>query len=417
MQNLLLIPAAILLGVGFLAALFSVRERLPSKRHFWSLIGSVSFLAGTGLAIAWLFTLSKVPVMMMIIVVILAVLGAVFWSVLLIAGRREGHGLEVIEHHLRLAATVALPGWKNMDARSLLAEDQREAKRIDQVMTVGAAMVIFPGIVMTMAASIVMNVRGSSTSDFLAHSVGFYTLLIATCWTSAYVITIFIVSVVQLVRRNGSGLDLPAVAMSLGKWAGLGAALAVFVGALIPLVVVPLSQGEFKVLGMSLLDSVSPSLLLDISTAGAVYGFLVGEVISIVNISSKEQNLYVKTALPPLLFASMATILGLIGLTPGRLSKSLSNEYTKMVLTGHDSGADPFATALSEGLDTQQGWANVVVGLDQHGWNNIVDNHIYYAMTWIIAILVALFSMTVHIRRRELELVAMDRKLPPKKKS
>ena len=312
--------------------------------------------------------------------------------------------------HLKFAGRVALPDWESLDTKDLRATDRSDASHINQIVNVGAVLVIVPGIALVLAASILMNVRGNQTSDFLSHAVGFYTLLIATCWTAAYVLTIAATSLMQVLRGNGGGITLPRVAISLGTWAGFGAAAGVFVGALIPLVVVPLSTGEFHLLGMALLDTVSPSLLLDISTAGAVYGFLIGEVVSVVSISAREKNLYIRSVLPPLMFAVTSSLLGLAGLTPGALSKALSTEYSKTMVPGK-SGEDPFTTALTQGLDTQDGWAHVVAGLDQHGWNQVVDHHVFFVLTWVAAILVAAFTLTIGIRKREMELLS----LPPRR--
>ena len=407
MQDLFLVIAAIGFGLGFLSAIISVRERNSVRRGFWAAVGAPSFIIGAGSFIVWLLAMPRIPNGMVFVAAGLLALGLILWAVILLTGRGAREGLKIVRDHAQFARKVALPGWRSLDTSTLEGEDRDEVSRVTQIVNAGAALVVLPGVVLVLAATILMNVRGSETSDFLAHAVGFYTLLIASCWTTSYILTILVIAMLQIWRGGGSGLALVKVANSVGTWAGLGAAAAVFVGALIPLVVVPLSRGEFHLLGMSLLDSISPSLLLDISTAGAVYGFLLGEVISLVSVSTKEKNIWIKATFPPLLFATVTSVLGLFGLSPGRLARALSAEYKKTVLKGVNPGKDPFDTALSEGLDSQAGWANVVSGLDQHGWNTIVDHRVFFVMTWTVAILVALFSTVIFIRRRETALLAM----------
>lgn len=405
MGDILLVMAIVGLALGFLAAMISLRERRHSKRELWAVIGTVVFSVGAASFVAWIFLLPRVPAALKAVALAAALIGLLLWTVTLFAGRRLRHGGSALRQNLAFAGRVALPGWQGLDTSTMRAEDRQEATRIKRVVNVGAAVVVFPVIAAVMAASIVMNIRGSQTSDFLSHAIGYYTLLIASCWTVSYLLTIASVAIFQMVRGNGQGLALSKVAVSVGTWAGLGAAGSVFVGTLIPLVVVPLSRGEFRPLGLSLLDSISPSLLLEISTAGAVYGFMLGEVVSTINISTREANLYVKSALPPLLFASLASVLSVLGLSPGQLSTVLSRQYSKTV--SFDSAKDPFATALSEGLDSDKGWAALVAGFDQHGWNQIVDHHVFLVMTWVIALLVAAFSLIINIRRREVALMTM----------
>lgn len=406
MNSILLSLAAIALGLSLLCAAVSLREEIRIKRRTWAVLGTVTFIAASGLVLASLRSDPLVPVAMVGVAGALLAVGLIFWIALFALNRSSGYGLGLVAVHLKFASKVALPDWKSLDTEDLRATDRSDASRINQVVNVGAVLVIVPGITLVLAASILMNVRGDQTSDFLSHAVGFYTLLIATCWTAAYVLTIAAVSLIQVLRGNGGGITLPKVAISLGTWAGFGAAAGVFVGALIPLVVVPLSKGEFHLLGMALLDTVSPSLLLDISTAGAVYGFLIGEVVSVVSISAQEKNLYLRTVLPPFLFAALSSVLGLFGLTPGSLSRALSAEYSK-TMTPSKTGEDPFTTALSQGLDTQEGWANVVAGLDQHGWNQVVDHHVFFVLTWVSAVLVAMFTLIIGIRKREVELLSL----------
>lgn len=405
MRDVLLVVAIVALGLGFLSAVISAREKRRSKRELWAVIGTTTFAVGASAFVAWIFLLPSIPKVMRWIAVAAAVLGLILWVLVLFVRRPSGRGFGALKKNLIFAQRVALPGWQKLDTTAMRAEDREEAARVKRVVNVAAAIVVFPVIATVMAASIVMNIRGSQTSDFLAHAIGYYTLLIASCWTVAYLSTILLVSVFQLARGNGHGLALSKVAVSVGTWAGLGAAGSVFVGTLIPMVVVPLSRGEFRPLGLSLLDSISPSLLLQISTAGAVYGFMLGEVISTINIATREANLYVKAVLPPVLFASVTTILGLVGVSPGHLSQALSKQYGQAASI--QTSTDLFKTALAEGLDTDNGWAALVAGFDQHGWNEMVDHHVFFVMTWVVALLVASFSWILSIRRREVALMVM----------
>ncbi len=402
MQNFLVATLALASGLGFLSAMLVWREKSQRVRFWWAVVGVGSFAATSAALAGLLLRMPRRSWGLIWAAVAIVVVGLVFWIVLLIGNYARDHGTDSLRTRLRLAGRVCLPGWRGLGSKCYREEDVREASKINMVINIGAAILVLPGIAGVLIVAILMNVRDSETSDFLSHAVGYYTLLLATSWTVAYLLTILLVTIVQVVRGNKSEITLTKVAVSLGTWAGFGAAGGVFVGTLIPLVVVPLAKGGFHALGVSLLDSISPSLLLDISTAGAVFGFLVGEVISLVQISGGEQNLYVKAAAPPVVFAALTTVLGLAGLTPGKLSASLSEEYKKTVLSAADlKSTDHFKTALSEGLDTQSGWANAVAGFAKGGWNDMVDHDIFYLATWVVALLVVLFSLTLAIRERE----------------
>lgn len=406
MQNFLVVSIALPLGLAFLAAIMTLTQHTKIRRYIWSIIGIIAFIVGSAAAVTWVQTEPDRSLGMVWAVFILIGVGAIFWVVLITTNKVTAAGGHNLAERLGFSREVALPGWQNLDTTHLREEDRREAGRVGFVINIGAALIILPGITGLLIASIAMNIRGSEQSDFLSHAIGFYILLIATCWTVCYILTIALVSLVQVVRGNGRELTLAAVANSLGTWAGLGAAGGVFVGALIPLVVVPLARGEWEKLGVSLLDAISPTLLLDISAAGAVFGFLVGEIVSLVSISEGEQNLYLKACAPPIVFAGVASALGALGLTPGKLAHELANEYKATVLKGVNTDVtDPFKTASDQGLDSEQGWAAAVAGMDQHGWNTLVDHNVYYVSTWIIAILVALFAFVLGIRNREAKLL------------
>lgn len=405
MHTILVALAVLFLAGAFFSALVVLREHYPRRRFVWSIAGAALFVTGASFLFWHLLTCSPRVDTLLAAAVVLVVLGSLFWIILLTDNGRT-RGSRSPKFRIAFAAKVAGSDWQSLDTSTLVAEDRRQASRIGRIVNVGAGLVVVPGIALVLAASILMNLRGNQASDFVAHAVGLYSLLIATCWTASYVITILLVSLTQILRGNGSGLTLSQVAISLGTWAGLGAAGGVFVGALVPLVVVPLAQGDLHLLGVSMLDSISPTLLLDISTAGAVFGFLLGEVISATSISQGEQNLYVKVCAPPLVFAGVASALGLIGLSPGKLSRALGNEYQKTVLDGlSQPNTDPFQTALSAGLDSKEGWASVVAGLEQHGWNQVVDQDVYYLLTWLVAALVVAFGFTIQVRKRERELL------------
>lgn len=418
MENVLIAIFAVAAALAFLSAMVALKERTQHMRFWWSAFGVFSFALSSAALLVLLLRMSNVPWGFVWSAVVVIALGLIFWIALLIGNYAEDHGDHSLGDRLRLAGRVCLPGWRSLEGASYHAQDVREASRINSVLNVGAAILVLPGVASVLVVAILMNIRDNQTSDFISHVVGYYALLLATSWTVAYLATILLISLVQVIRGNKSELTIGKVGVSLGTWAGFGAAGGVFVGTLVPLVVVPLAKGGFTKLGVSLLDSISPALLLDISTAGAVFGFLIGEVISLVSLSGGEENLYVKVALPPVLFAAITTVLGIAGLTPGKLSESLSDEYKKTVLSGGgpQSGTN-FETAMSEGLDTQSGWANAVAGFDEGGWNKIVDHDIFYLATWIIALLVVLFAMTLGIRKREETLLKAFQEAPVNKNS
>lgn len=416
MLNFLVYATVFFWGLGFLAAVLTLRDTDPRRHFLWSLTGAGSFIAGAVSLITLLRRTNTAGVEFIWATVVLLVVGLIFWAALIFTHRGyQGPGERTLKSRIQFALEVALPGWKDLDTQQFRNEDKKDAGRISTALNIGAVLVVIPGVALVLAASIIMNINSSETSDFISHAVGYYTLLVATCWTLTYLVTISLVVLFQIVRGNGRDLTVSRAAVSVGTWAGFGAAGGVFVGALVPLIVVPLAHGHYDLLGVSLLDSVSPSLLLDISAAGAVFGFLLGEVVSLVSISAGEENLYLKAVAAPLVFATGATLLGQVGLTPGKLSDVLGSEYRRTVLDGVNTDhVDPFKTAMSTGLDSQQGWAMAVSAFEETGWNQLVDQHVYYLLTWTVAVIVALFAFAFEVRRREERLLKVDGATPAK---
>lgn len=407
MLNFLVYSTVLFWGLGFLAAVLTLRDTDPRRHFLWSVGGALSFIAGAASLIALLVQSNVAGFVFVWVTVALVVVGLIFWTALIFTHRGyEGDGQRTLRERIQFALRVALPGWRNLDTEQFRNEDRKDAGRISVALNVGAVLVVIPGIALVLTASIIMNINSSETSDFISHAVGYYTLLVATCWTLTYLVTISLVVLFQIFRGNGRELTITRAAVSVGTWAGFGAAGGVFVGALVPLIVVPLASGHYDLLGISLLDSVSPSLLLDISAAGAVFGFLLGEVVSLVSITFGEQNLYLKAVAAPLLFAVTATLLGQVGMTPGKLSNVLGAEYRRTVLEGINTDpVDPFKTAISTGLDSQQGWAMAVSGFEESGWNQMVDQHVFYTLTWLVAVIVMLFAFAFEVRQREEKLL------------
>lgn len=407
MLNFLIYSTVFFWGFGFLAAVLTLRDTDPRRHFLWSVTGAVSFVAGAAFLIALLRRTKVAEAEFVWVTVVLLVVGLVFWGALIFTHRGyQEPGERTLKSRVQFAFRVALPGWKDLDTQQFRSADKKDAGRISTALNIGAVLVVIPGVALVLTASIIMNINSSETSDFISHAVGYYALLVATCWTLTYLVTISLVVLFQIIRGNGRDLTVSRAAVSVGTWAGFGAAGGVFVGALVPLIVVPLASGHYDLLGVSLLDSVSPSLLLDISAAGAVFGFLLGEVVSLVSISAGESNLYLKAVAAPLVFASSATLLGQVGFTPGKLSDVLGAEYRRTVLDGVNTDhIDPFKTAMSTGLDSQKGWAMAVSAFEESGWNHLVDQHIYYLLTWIVAVIVALFAFAFEVRSREEKLL------------
>lgn len=409
MLTVLICATVLLMGLGFLAAIMTIRDADPHRHFIWSVVGIVSFVAGSIALIGLLYETAVSTIVLVWAAVFLLVVGIIFWvSLIFTHGAHRGATSRDLSTRLRFAMKVALPSWKSLDTTQLRNEDRKAASRISMALNIGAALVVIPGVALVLGASIIMNINSNETSDFVSHAVGFYTLLVATCWTVAYLVTISLVVLFQIMRGNGSELTVTRAAISVGTWAGFGAAGGVFVGALVPLIVVPLASSHYEILGISLLDSVSPSLLLDISAAGAVFGFLLGEIVSLVSISAGEENLYLKAIAAPLVFATVGTILGLVGLTPGKLATILAAEYKRTVLDGvNTDSVDPFKTAIAAGLDSQQGWAMTVSGFAQQGWNQMVDHRVFYVLTWLVALIVLLFAFAFEVRQREEKLLSL----------
>lgn len=344
-------------------------------------------------------------------------LGAVVWLFVHVRRHRQALAHPELSRHrapwterLKFLRDLSRSNWKRLEAPAYSLEDSTGASRSATAVVVGSTVVVFPLVLILLAASMLTNLRGSAASEFASHTIGYYTLLIATSWTIVFLATILLVAVLQLLRGRSSELNLSFsnVVISVGTWAGLGAAGGVFVGALIPALVLSLPEGSFRFLDTTLLDTISSDLLLDISASGAILGFLVGEVISLTKFAEGEENLVVRTVFPPVLFGALATITGYFGLRPGFMSTRLAEMYKEDMLVADLGGADPFVTSTIVDLGSSEGWGALVASFDEHGWNKFVDQNLYLWITWVLVALVVIFGFSWALYRRELELVEAE---------
>lgn len=412
-------------GVSLQTALAALRERRWGRRLHSLVWTSGSFTLGSLFLALYFYmddaessshVLAIAGKWLTIAALAMAAIGFVLWLYYMVARHRAAqqgataHHKVSLRKRLHYAYELAQPDWKKLSAPEYRFEDEKEVARSTTIIGFGVTALAFPAIVILLSASILMNIRGSVTSDFASRTLGYYTLLVATCWTIVFLATLAFLAIQQVLRDQGKQLSPGAVVLSVGTWAGFGAAGGVFVGALIPAVVIIIPKGPFESLDVTLLDTISPELLLNISASGAVIGFLAGEVASLIDFAEGEQNLFVKSVIPPAIFAIVATILGALGLRPGAISAHLSGQYEKDVLKGSTHIADPFTTGLHTDLDSSDGWASLIVAFDKHGWNHVVDFHVYFVATWVIALLVIIFGFTFRLHHREIELVTMELK-------
>lgn len=410
-------------AISLQAALIAMREPRWGRRAHALVWAAGSFTVGSLCLALFSYyydaespigTLATAGKTLTITALILSASGFIAWVIFLLlrhSAIKQGatpHHRISIRKRLRYIYRLAQPNWRELSSPNFTAADQRSASRSTTIIGFSVAAIAIPAVFLLLAASILMNIRGSVTSDFAARTLEYYTLLIATCWTISYLTTLALLAIQQVLRDQGRDLSPAQVVLSVGTWAGFGAAGGVFVGALIPAVVIIIPKGPFQSLDLTLLDTISPNLLLNISASGAVIGFLLGEVISVISFAEGEKDLFVKTVLPPTIFAASATILGAVGLRPGAISAHLSRQYAQDALKGHANVPNPFTTAANADLDTSSGWASLIVSFDQHGWNTLVDTRFYFVGTWVVALLVIAFGFTFRIHKRELSLAADD---------
>ncbi len=181
MNSILLSLSATALGLSLLCGAVSLREKVRVKRRTWAVLGTATFIVAGVVVLVTLGSDPYVPLPMVWVAGALLLVGLIFWIALFALNRSSGDGLGLVAVHLKFAGRVALSDWESLDTKELRATDRSDASHINQIVNVGAVLVIVPGIALVLAASILMNVRGNQTSDFLSHAVGFYTLLIATC--------------------------------------------------------------------------------------------------------------------------------------------------------------------------------------------------------------------------------------------
>ncbi len=412
-------------GVSLQATLAAVRDPRGGARAHAYVMATGSFTLGSiCLALLVYFyegesgptILGEADKLLLTIALLMTAVGLLLWVGSLARRHRlldeesEARHRTPLLERIKFSLALASPKWKELEAPGYALEDHQGASRTARFMVVGTSLVAFPSVVVLLGSTMMMNIRGSSASDFASHIVGYYTLLTATSWTITFVATLVLVAIQQsLSSGTKQTLDLADVVLAVGTWAGFGAAGGVFVGALIPVAVILIPSGPFKSLDITLLDAITPDLLLSTSAAGAVLGFLLGEVISLVSYAAEEQNLLTRTVFPPVLFGVLATLFGLFGLRPGAISQHLAKLYRAEDKQMSYSGDDPFTVAKHVDMDSSDGWAEMVEAFDKSGWNHMVDSYIYFWGTWLAVILVVLFSYSLSTYKRELQLAAFSK--------
>lgn len=407
-------------AISLQATLTAVSDPRGGTRAHASVAAARSFAIGSGFLAALIYfyedeggtsLIRQADSVLLVFALALVVIGIVVYISAVIHRHKITVQDEAARHktplkeRLKFSLALASANWRNLDAPSYAKEDHRVASRSARFMVVATGLVVFPSVMLLLATTMAMNIRGSDASDFASHMVGYYTLLLATSWTVIFLITLLLVASQQTLRETRQKtLDLSDVVLAVGTWAGFGAAGGVFVGALIPVVVILIPSGPFESLDITLLDAITPDLLLSTSAAGAVLGFLLGEVISLVSYAANEQNLFVRIVFPPALFGVLATVLGLIGLRPGAISSHLAHLYREEGKQATVTG-NPFDVAKKVDLDSSEGWGAMVESFDASGWNKAVDGYFYYWMTWVVVGLVILFSYSIAAYKRELALV------------
>ncbi len=410
-------------GISLQSVLVATRDPRQGRRVRSVVWALGSFTVGSLFLAAFFYfyeadpvtpTLARASLLLTWLALGLSALGLLGWIFVLIWRRRAAAptwpslARVPLRERITYLVRLTLPGWRSLSAPEHLHEDTKEASRTAATLAVTAAVVAVPTVIVLIALAIMLNIRGSAASDFASRTLGYYTLLIASCWTVIYLLTLIVTTLLQILRGNGRQLDFTRAAITVGTWAGLGAAGGVFVGALIPVVVIVLPGGPFASLDTPLLDAISPELLLNTSATGAIFGFLLGEIISLPDLSGGEDNLILGVGLPPVLFGTLASLGGWLGLRPGALSAHLAAQYRVDVLAHNPEVPDPFTTATNIDLDSHSGWATLVEAFDRHGWNLLVDSRIYFFLTWMVVHLVVLFALTLRLHQRELELVSLD---------
>lgn len=408
-------------AISLQATLTAARDPRGGSRAHASVIASGTFTFGSALLAVLLYfyedeggasIIKQANSLLLTVALLMVTVGLVVWVAAMIHRHKILLPMEEARHkvplkqRLKFQLDLASPNWRNLKAPAYAKEDHRVASRSARFMLVATGVVAFPSVVLLLATTMAMNIRGSSASDFASHIVGYYTLLIATSWTVVFLITLLLVASQQTLKETRQAtLNLSDVVLAVGTWAGFGAAGGVFVGALIPVVVVLIPSGPFEGLDVTLLDAITPDLLLSTSAAGAVLGFLIGEVISLVSYAANEQNLFIKIVLPPTLFGVLATVLGFIGLRPGAISSHLAHLYRVEGKYDTKVTGNPFEVAKKVDLDSSEGWSALVESFDTSGWNNAIDGYLYYWMTWVTVALVVLFAYSIAAYKRELALV------------
>ena len=320
--------------------------------------------------------------------------------------RREGASRLQARARLRdrykLAQRLSREQWRSGEPINLRT-DHQIASRTESLLIATALVIGVPTSLVILVLCVAVNIRNSDQSELMGNTVGFYCLLFAACWTLMYLLTILIVALVQYLRGGSHGVHITTMASDVATWAGLGGAGGVLVGAMIPVLVVSLPSDVTGRLGVTLLDAISPALLLNISAAGVVVGFLVGEVISLSSILGPDENLYAKTLLAPGIFLVLVLGGGLLGLTPGKLAHTISETYQAQGSPAATDLSDPFGVAITDGLDTEEGWRALVTGFDAAGWNGLVDHEVYYLLTFLLvtAVCVVGYAYALHRRAEE----------------
>jgi hypothetical protein len=207
------------------------------------------------------------------------------------------------------------------------------------------------------AMSVVLRTLVSLESFFLASCLSVGLLLTAALFALAR-----FVGVVSWRPRYGKGVQLLAAA------SGVGTTFGAFVGSLVPVVGMLLSTNDTPAEGVTAFDGMQPLLLLELSGAGAIVGFILGQMMFPLTFSENATNLVYRSVLGPGVFALVMAVVARLGASPSEMLQRTAAVFRPSVDSVSPGMTDDQASSL-----LAQDWRSVVVYLADYGTTSFLD--------------------------------------------
>ncbi|RLP07029.1 hypothetical protein [Propionibacterium australiense] len=294
--------------------------------------------------------------------------------------RTAGRARATLRHGNRI---IAPTGWGELNIGPRSLGRLLEPQTLVRAHLVGLLLV--PVLVATFLAWAV-NSRPNLTRATLGAGIGYNGLAIASCLTTALILTALFMTILTYSRTLTVGLDLRASVRAVAEGTGFGTAAGLLTAALVPAAAFLLTIEE----GHS--ASLTPRLLVDIPAAYAIIGFTVGLFASLTRMCRKAQNLVIRRLVCPLVFVVFLTSMTHIGFSPANILRTLASGISDKEIP--DCSVETFQAHSQDPL-----WLLKGLNTCQEGGAYIQDDQFLWSAGIMIG-LIALGAFVLDIRTR-----------------